>query len=80
MAGLGRGGRSRRLILRLGTVAHTGPLAPDGWLRYPLCPVLLIWLVPATVVMVRRTGRPGLPARPLPPVQAEAGARQGGVP
>jgi hypothetical protein len=46
-----------QLLLWLGTVAFTGPLAPDGWLSYALYPVFLVWLIPATIIMIRRAGQ-----------------------
>lgn len=45
-------------VLWLATVVQSGPLASDGWLSFALYPFFLIWLVPATVVMVRRAGKP----------------------
>jgi hypothetical protein len=45
-----------QLLLWLGTVVSTGPLAPDGWLSYALYPVFLVWLIPATTIMIRRAG------------------------
>lgn len=51
-----------QVLLWVGTVAERGPLAPEGWLSYALCPVFLVWLIPATVVMIRRAGHPALPA------------------
>lgn len=47
-----------QLTLWLATVVSTGPLASDGWLSFALYPFFLIWLVPATVVMVTVAGRP----------------------
>jgi hypothetical protein len=46
-----------QVLLWLGTVVSTGPLAPNGWLSYALYPVFLVWLIPATIIMVRRAGR-----------------------
>lgn len=46
-----------QLLLWCGTVVGSGPLAPNGWLTYLLYPMLLVWLVPTTVVMIRRLGR-----------------------
>ncbi len=37
-----------QLLLWLGTVVSTGPLAPDGWLSFALYPVFLVWLIPVT--------------------------------
>jgi hypothetical protein len=45
-----------QLLLWLGTVVSTGPLAPDGWLSFALYPVFLVWLIPATIIMIRRVG------------------------
>jgi hypothetical protein len=36
----------------------SGPLAPNGWLTYALYPVFPVWLVPATIVMIKRIGSP----------------------
>jgi hypothetical protein len=41
------------LILWMGTVVDSGPLAPTGWLAYVLYPAFAIWLLPTTVVMMR---------------------------
>jgi hypothetical protein len=58
-----------QLLLWLGTVVSTGPLAPDGWLSYALYPVFLVWLIPATIIMIRRAGQltsftPPAPSQP----------------
>jgi hypothetical protein len=45
-------------LLWLATVVDTGPLASDGWLSFALYPFFLIWLVPATLVMVKEAGKP----------------------
>jgi hypothetical protein len=45
-----------QFLLWLGPVTSAGPLAPNGWLSYALYPVFLIWLLPATVIMIRRAG------------------------
>lgn len=45
-------------VLWLATVIQSGPLASDGWLSFALYPFFLIWLVPATVLMIRRAGEP----------------------
>jgi hypothetical protein len=47
-----------QVLLWVATVVQSGPLASDGWLTFALYPFFLIWLAPATVVMVRRAGRP----------------------
>ena len=44
-----------QLLLWCGTVVSSGPFAPNGWLTYVLYPLFLVWLVPATVVMIKRT-------------------------
>lgn len=54
---------SAQLLLFSGLVVTTGPLAPNGWLTYVLYPLFLVWLVPTTVVMIRRASSP-LPANP----------------
>jgi hypothetical protein len=41
-------------LLWLSTAVQSGPLASDSWLSFVLYPVFLIWLVPATVIMVGR--------------------------
>lgn len=41
-------------VLWLGTVARSGPLAPNGWLTYALYPLFALWLVPQSVVLLRR--------------------------
>jgi hypothetical protein len=45
-------------LLWAATVVSSGPLAPSGWLIFVLYPFFLLWLVPATVIMMRRAGRP----------------------
>jgi hypothetical protein len=45
-------------LLWSATVIQSGPLASDGWLSFALYPFFLVWLVPATVIMVRRAGEP----------------------
>lgn len=45
-------------LLWLSTAAESGPLASDSMLSFVLYPFVLIWLVPATVIMVRRAGVP----------------------
>jgi hypothetical protein len=51
-------------VLWLGTIAENGPLAADGWLTYALYAVFVIWLLPATVVMIRQAGQPRIPDTP----------------
>jgi hypothetical protein len=41
-------------VLWLSTAAASGPLASDSALSFVLYPFVLVWLVPATVVMMRR--------------------------
>jgi hypothetical protein len=48
----------RRAEGSAGTVVRTGPLAPNGWLTYALYPVFALWLLPAAIVMLRRS-KPG---------------------
>ena len=43
-------------LLWLSTASQDGPLASGSWLSFVLYPFLLIWLVPATVIMVKRAG------------------------
>jgi len=45
-------------VLWVSTVVDTGPLAVDGWLSFALYPFFLIWLLPATIVMIRGAGKP----------------------
>jgi len=56
-----------QLLLWCGSVIGSGPLAPDGWLSYVLYPAFLLWQIPATVVMVRRAGRPSVEDAPRDP-------------
>lgn len=44
-------------LLWVATVVQSGPLASDGWLSFALYPFFLIWLVPATVIMMRKAGQ-----------------------
>ncbi|MHB1876546.1 MAG: hypothetical protein ACYCPF_17020 [Streptosporangiaceae bacterium] len=53
-----------QFLLWLGTAASAGPLAPNGWLSYALYPVFVIWLIPATIIMIRRAGRPSSSTAP----------------
>lgn len=47
------------LVPLFGFLAESGPLAPDGWITaYGPYPVFAVWLVSATVVMLRRIGTP----------------------
>ncbi|HEX5993714.1 MAG TPA: hypothetical protein VFY84_01095 [Jiangellales bacterium] len=48
-----------QLLLWLATVADSGPLASDGWLSFVLYPFFLVWLVPATAIMMKRAGKAG---------------------
>jgi len=45
------------LILPFAVVDPTGPLAPQGWLSYLLYLAPIVWLIPATTVMITRIGR-----------------------
>lgn len=44
------------LALFFAVVQATGPLAPQGWLTLALYPASALWLIPTTVVMIRRLG------------------------
>jgi hypothetical protein len=46
------------LVLPFAVVDPTGPLAPQGWLSYLLYLTPIVWLIPATTVMITRIGRP----------------------
>jgi hypothetical protein len=46
------------LVLSFAVVDPTGPLAPQGWLSYLLYLAPIVWLIPATSVMIARIGRP----------------------
>lgn len=58
-----------QLLLWLSTVVDSGPLASDGWLSFALYPFFLVWLLPATVIMVKRAGKPGTAIANTPQVQ-----------
>lgn len=47
-------------LLWVATVVTNGPLAVGGWLNFVLYPFFLIWLLPATVIMVVRAGQPAV--------------------
>jgi hypothetical protein len=51
--------------LWVATVVQSGPLASDGWLSFLLYPFFIVWLVPATVIMVRGAGRPVRDSQPI---------------
>lgn len=51
-------------LLWVATAVPSGPLATGGWLSFALYPFFLIWLVPATAIMVRRAGRPEVSSAP----------------
>jgi hypothetical protein len=56
-----------QLVLCAGTVIRSGPLAPNGWLTYVLYPLFLVWLVPATILLIRRPRQASMqevPGRP----------------
>jgi hypothetical protein len=44
-------------LLWVAAVVETGPLASGGWLSFVLYPFFLIWLVPATVIMMKKAGQ-----------------------
>jgi hypothetical protein len=46
-----------QMLLFAGTVVRSGPLAPNGWLTYALYPVIAVWLLPTTLVMIRQAGK-----------------------
>ena len=46
-----------QMLLFAGTVVRSGPLAPNGWLTYALYPVIAVWLLPTTLVMIKRAGK-----------------------
>jgi hypothetical protein len=53
------------LLLSFAVVDSSGPLAPQGWASYLLYPASIVWLVPATIVMIRRIGKsPAAASRP----------------
>ncbi|MFC4119815.1 hypothetical protein [Nonomuraea zeae] len=54
-------------VLSAGIAVTSGPLAPGGWLQFLLYPALVIWLVPATIVMIARSGRSAAPEHPGTP-------------
>jgi hypothetical protein len=45
------------LVLWIGTVVDSGPLAPNGWLTYVLYPAFAVWLIPTTVLIMRGKAR-----------------------
>jgi hypothetical protein len=51
-------------LLSFALVDPTGPLAPQGWASYLLYPASIVWLVPASIVMIRRIGRRASSPRP----------------
>jgi hypothetical protein len=50
-----------QVVLWMGTVVRSGPLAPNGWLTYALYPIVALWLLPTTIVMIRKAGNVGRP-------------------
>jgi hypothetical protein len=42
---------------------------PTGWLSFALYPFFLIWLVPATVIMMKRAGGTDAPAEARAPAR-----------
>lgn len=47
-----------QMLLFLGTVVRTGPMAPNGWLIYVLYPFFIVWLIPTAIVMLKRAAKP----------------------
>jgi hypothetical protein len=45
------------VLLSFAVLDPSGPLAPQGWASYLLYPASIVWLVPATIVMIRLIGR-----------------------
>jgi hypothetical protein len=45
------------VVLPFAVVDPTGPLAPQGWMSYLLYLAPIVWLIPATTVMITRIGR-----------------------
>jgi|RhiMethySRZTD1v2_1073278.scaffolds.fasta_scaffold03542_7 hypothetical protein len=62
-------------LLWVATVVESGPLASDGWLNFVLYPFFIVWLIPATVIMVRRAGQPRVAVADSPPALVRASAR-----
>lgn len=62
------GAGAAEVLLWLGTVSRSGPLAPNGWLTYALYPALAVWLLPTTIVMFRRSA---------PAAEQRTGTREG---
>ena len=46
-----------QMLLFAGTVVRSGPFAPNGWLTYALYPVIAVWLLPTTLVMIKQAGK-----------------------
>jgi hypothetical protein len=67
-----------QLVPSFGLILDSGPLAPDGWLAgYLPYPLYVAWLASATVVMVRRIGKPPVTsAMPATPEEFIAHTRQ----
>jgi hypothetical protein len=63
-------------VLFLSTAIDSGPLATDGWLGFVLYPFVLVWLVPTTVVMVRRLGTRQSTITGMPPGLVDAGGQR----
>ena len=59
------------LGLSFAVVDPAGPLAPQGWASYLLYPAAIVWLIPATTLMIRRIGGPT--GRPRPPAVEQSG-------
>jgi hypothetical protein len=62
-------------FLCLSTAFESGPFASDSLLSFVLYPFFLIWLVPATVIMVRRVGRPRMTMSDPLPGRVEVGSQ-----
>jgi hypothetical protein len=43
-----------QIVLWAGTVIRTGPFAPAGWAGYVLYPAFATWLVPTSLLMMKR--------------------------
>jgi hypothetical protein len=59
-------------VLWVSTAFDTGPLAADGWLSFALYPFFLIWLLPATIAMIRGVEKSSAELTHMTPVDDEA--------
>ena len=73
-------GAAAELVLWCGTVATSGPLAPNGWLTYTLYPALAVWLVPTTILMMRKPKVSPIPPKDVGPSKWSEGRMDGGAP